>query len=54
LRPDDLVVSLAGEIVSTIRQYDAVLATIKPGDEIVIVVKRGEELVRVTLIAAVK
>ncbi len=49
LRPDDLVISLNGEKIGTIREFDAVMETIAPGQEIIIIVKRKQRLIRVPL-----
>jgi serine protease Do len=54
LRPDDLIISINGTKIATIKDYDAVLQKIAPGDEVIVVVKRGETLIRVVLEAAEK
>ncbi len=46
LKPDDLIISMAGEKVATIRDYERVLATLHADEETVIMVKRGNELIR--------
>ena len=46
LRPDDLVISLAGKKIGTIRDYQKVLDELQPDQEVVIVVKRRDELLR--------
>ena len=52
LKPDDLLVSLGGEKIGTIRDYDRVLPTLSPGSEIVVIVKRGDELLRLPITPA--
>lgn len=54
LRPDDLVISLNGEKVGTIREFDAVMESIAPGQEVIIIVKRKQQLIRVPLTAVEK
>lgn len=49
LKPDDLVVTINGEKVGSIRQYEDVVSTLTPGEEVLIIVKRGTELVRVPI-----
>ncbi len=50
LKPDDLIISLAGTKIGSIRQYDEVLGRLEPDVETVIILKRGTELVRETII----
>jgi serine protease Do len=52
LKPDDLIVSLAGDKIGSIRDYDRVLPTLTIGGEVVVVVKRGDELLRLTITPA--
>lgn len=54
LRPDDLVISLNGEKISTIRDFDTVLKEIEPGQEVIIIVKRKDELLRLPITAVEK
>ncbi len=49
LRPDDLVVSIAGSLVRNVREYDEALEALRPGDEITLVVKRRNKLVQVQI-----
>ena len=49
LKPDDLVISLAGEKIATIRDYERVLGTLRAGVETMIMIKRGAELIRVQI-----
>lgn len=54
LRSDDLIVSINGEKVNSIADYNDRLKTIFAGVETVVLVKRGDELLRVILIPAEK
>jgi len=47
LQPDDLILSIDGEKISNVGEYDAYQAKDYAGKETVIVVKRGGELLRV-------
>ena len=49
LRPDDLIISIAGEKVGNINDYKTALKTLSPGTETIIVVKRGRDLKRVVV-----
>lgn len=49
LRPDDLVISMAGQKIGTIREYDEASSGVLAGQEVIVVVKRGNRLVRVPL-----
>ena len=49
LRPDDMVVSLAGEKTATVRDFEQSLSKLRPGEEIFIIVKRGRELKRIAI-----
>lgn len=52
LRPDDLVVSMAGEKIRTVRDYKEVLDSLVPGREISLIVKRQNRLVEVKITPA--
>lgn len=52
LKPDDMLVSLGGEKVGSIRDYERLLTTLSVGSEVVLVVKRGDELLRLPIIPA--
>ncbi len=54
LKPDDLLISIAGEKIGNVREYQAALKKLKPDQETIIVVKRGAELKRVTIIPVAK
>lgn len=50
LRPNDLILSLAGERIATCDDFEAVLSKLRPGQTIEIVVKRGELVLSVELV----
>lgn len=54
LLPDDLIVSIGGEKIGTVRDFIQVVDRLPPGQEVIIVVKRGLELLRVPLVPAEK
>ena len=45
LEPDDLIVSLDGELVPSIARFRELLATIEPGARVDLVVRRGRDLI---------
>ncbi|QDU98108.1 S1C family serine protease [Lignipirellula cremea] len=49
LKPDDLVVSVAGKTVRSVSDFQKAAAQLKPGESIELLVKRKQELVRVQL-----
>lgn len=49
LRPDDLVVSIGGEIVRDITDFKAAIKTLPPGVEVEILVKRKNDVVSIKL-----
>ena len=49
LRVDDLIVSVAGRQVKTLREYQAVVDQLTPGEEIVLIVKRGRSVMEFKL-----
>lgn len=49
LRPDDLIVSIGGNKIATIRDYAAAEEQLVAGEEVIIVVKRGRDLHRIAL-----
>jgi serine protease Do len=51
LRPDDLIVTMNGEKIGSVRQYEEFVETLVPDQEVLIVVKRGVELLRVPVVA---
>ncbi len=52
LQPDDLLISIAGEKIGSVKDYEAVLKSLRPNEEAIVVVKRGKELVRLTIVPA--
>jgi S1-C subfamily serine protease len=54
LRTDDLVISLAGQVVHDASEFRRIAATLKPGEEIAVEVKRKNQLqtIRLTPTAA--
>lgn len=51
LRPDDLIVTINGEKIGSVRQYEEFVETLVPDQEVLIVIKRGVELLRVPIVA---
>ena len=49
LKPDDLIVSLSGEKIGSIRDFERMLPTLTVGTELILVVKRGQELLRLPI-----
>lgn len=54
LQTDDMIVSVGGSSVGTVKQYEEVLERLIPGEEVILVVKRGNEFVRIPLIPEVR
>lgn len=50
LRSDDLLISVAGEKIGNVKDYNAMLKMLKPDEEAIVVVKRGTDLLRVTVV----
>ena len=49
VKPDDLVVSIAGEKIGNVRQFDQVTKQPSDAPDRIMVVKRGRELLRLTI-----
>lgn len=49
LKPDDMVVQLGGEKITTVKAYGEALSKLRAGEEIFIIVKRGRELKRIAI-----
>ena len=46
LKSDDLIISIGGEKIGSVKEYERALRTLVVGQEVIIVVKRGVELIR--------
>jgi serine protease Do len=49
LKPDDMVVSIGGKKIGTVKEYEQALETLKPGEEVMVIVKRGTDFLRITM-----
>ncbi len=49
LKPDDLIVTIGGEKVGSVREYEDVIGTLRPGEEVLFIVKRGVEIERIVV-----
>ena len=49
LKADDMIVSLGGEQIGTVKDYEQALQKLHPGEEVFIIVKRGRELKRIAI-----
>ncbi len=49
LQPDDMIVTLAGQKIGNIKEYEETLNTLPVGDEVIIIVKRGVEFLRLPI-----
>jgi serine protease Do len=54
LRSDDMIVSLGGEKIGNLKEYQAALDRLRPGEEIIIIVKRGTEFLRIPITPEVR
>ncbi len=54
LRSDDLLISLAGEKIGNVKDYELAIENLVPGQDAIIVVKRGTELLRLSIVPAAK
>jgi serine protease Do len=50
LQADDLIVSISGQKIGNIKQYEAILAMLKPDEEVILVVKRGDSILRIPIV----
>lgn len=46
-QPDDMVVSIAGNKIGSVKDYAQVLKMLRPDEEVLVIVKRGAELLRI-------
>lgn len=49
LRSDDMIVSIDGNKIGSVRDYARVLDSLRPDDEVLVIVKRGVEMVRIPI-----
>ncbi|MBX3418370.1 MAG: serine protease [Pirellulaceae bacterium] len=54
LQPDDLIISIAGEKVGSLIDYDAAVEKLFPDEEIVVMIKRGSQVLQIPLTPARK
>lgn len=50
LQADDLIVSIGGQKIGTVKQYEAALTTLKPDEEVILIVKRGDSVLRIPIV----
>lgn len=49
LQADDMLVSIGGQKVGTVKQYEELLETLRPNEEVILIVKRGTEFIRIAI-----
>jgi len=49
VKTDDMVVSLDGNKIGSVRDFNEILGTLRPNEEILMIVKRGVEMVRIPI-----
>ncbi len=49
LKTDDMIVSIDGNKIGSVRDYARVLETLRPDEEVLMIVKRGVEMVRIRI-----
>ena len=49
LKPDDLVVSLAGKTVGSVKEYQSAVKELVSGEAVTIIIKRGLEIIRLQI-----
>lgn len=54
IKPDDLIISIGGDTIANIEDYNEIVDTLVPNEEIIIVVKRRNDLLRLKVIPAAK
>lgn len=54
LKTDDLIVSIAGDKIGNVKDFDAALKNLKAGEDVLIIYKRGRKLVRARLTPTAK
>jgi serine protease Do len=54
LKTDDMIVSIGGKKIGSVRDYARVLETLRPDEEVLMIVKRGIEMIRIRIMPRVK
>ena len=54
LRADDMIVSLGGQKIGNLKEYESALEDLRPGEEVIIIVKRGTEFLRIPMIPEIR
>lgn len=54
VKTDDMIVSIGGDKIGTVKEYTEALKTLRPDEEVLMIVKRGVELVRIRITPRVK
>jgi len=54
LRPDDLVISMNGQKIGTVKQFQTIMESIEPEQEVIVIVKRRRQLIRTPMTAVEK
>ncbi len=54
LQPDDMIVSIAGNQIGSVKDYSKVVETLRPDEEVLMIVKRGVEILRIRITPRVK
>lgn len=54
LQTDDMIISIAGERIGSLKEYNAALDSLRPDQEIIIIVKRGIEFLRLPITPRVR
>lgn len=49
LKPDDMIVAIAGNKIGSVKDYKAVLETLRPDEEVLMMVKRGVDVLRIRI-----
>ena len=50
LKSDDMIVSIAGQKIGTVKEFNEAVDTLHPGEEVILVIKRGTEFLRVPIV----
>lgn len=49
LQPDDLIVSIAGEKIGSVGEYETAVGKLRAGEEVLLIIKRGSKVLQVPL-----